>query len=174
MSGYGYGNTSYSNEFSLSNTILPSFKENISLSNPSTWHNLLFTYISTDVKVQQVKYSSNSFDNFSLSSAKFIIPWKSQMAFGVSFEPYLEREISIEDSTSSSFIFDDNELFFSNRLVSSGGPSMGKLSFGYKLNEFDSIGSSLNIIFGSSRKSRNLIIDGDSTYFNQETIFQVV
>jgi len=171
MSGYGYGNTSYSNEFSLSNTILPSFKENISLSNPSTWHNLLFTYISTDVKVQQVKYSSNSFDNFSLSSAKFIIPWKSQMSFGISFEPYLEREISIEDSTSSSFIFDDNELFFSNSLVSSGGPSIGKLSFGYKLNEFESIGSSLNIIFGSSRKSRNLIIDGDSHLLQSRDYF---
>jgi len=171
MSGYGYGSTSYSNELSLSNTILPSFKENISLSNPSTWHNLLFTYISTDVKVQKVKYSSNSFDNFSLSSAKFIVPWKSQMAFGISFEPYLEREISIEDSTTSSFTFDDEELFFSNRLVSSGGPSLGKLSFGYKLNEFDSIGSSLNLIFGSSRKSRNLLIDGDSHLLQSRDYF---
>ena len=174
ISGYGYGASSFANDsssFGSSNTIVPSFKDNVSFSNPSTWHNLLFTYLSTDIKVQNVSFDSNSSDNFSLSSAKFVIPWKSKMAFGISFEPYLEREIAVIDSTMSSFMFDDEELFFSNSMTSSGGPSLGKLSFGYKLNDFDSIGSSLNLVFGSSRLSRNLIVDSDSHLLQSRDYF---
>lgn len=50
MSAYGYGSYVESSDaasMSVSNKLLPSFKENVSLTNPSTWHNLLFTYLST-------------------------------------------------------------------------------------------------------------------------------
>ena len=45
MSGYGFGSSVDNSEASavgVSNELLPSFKTNVSMSNPSTWHNLLF------------------------------------------------------------------------------------------------------------------------------------
>ena len=86
MSGYGYGSSVENTDASssgVSNKLLPSFKSNISLSNPSTWHNLLFTYLTTSVDVQSVALQSQSSTNFSLSSMKLVIPWKQKMSFGV-------------------------------------------------------------------------------------------
>ena len=45
MSGYGFGSSvdnSDASSVGVSNQLLPSFKDNVSISNPSTWHNLLF------------------------------------------------------------------------------------------------------------------------------------
>ena len=98
------------------------------------------------------------------------------MSFGISFEPFLSREITVNDSTMSSFTFNDEELLYSRINSSSGGPSVGKFSFGYKLNELDSVGSSLGVVFGSSRSSRNLVINSENhllqsrDYFNGSSL----
>ena len=158
LSGYGFGSSVDNNEatsLGVSNELLPSFKSKVSLSNPSTWHNLLFSYLNTSVNVQNSVFQSDSSTNFSLSSAKLIIPWKQKMAFGVSFEPFLSREVVINDTTTTSFTFNEEELLYTRLNSSSGGPSKGSLSFGYKLNDLDSIGANLNIVFGSSRYTRN-------------------
>ena len=174
LSGYGFGSSVDNSEaasLGVSNELLPSFKSKVSLSNPSTWHNLLFSYLNTSVNVQNSVFQSDSSTNFSFSSAKLIIPWKQKMAFGVSFEPFLNREVTISDSTFSSFSFNDEDILFSRINSSSGGPSKGQLSFGYKLNEMDSFGTSLNIIFGSSRSSRNLIVDNENHLLQSRDYF---
>ena len=174
MSGYGFGSSvdnSDASSVGVSNQLLPSFKDNVSISNPSTWHNLLFSYLNTSVGVQNANFQSSSSTNFSLSSAKLVIPWKQEMAFGVSFEPFLSREVVINDTTTTSFTFNEEELLYTRLNSSSGGPSKGSLSFGYKLNDFDSIGANLNIVFGSSRHTRNLIIDNDNHLLQSRDYF---
>ena len=174
MSGYGFGSyvdNSYASSVGVSNQLLPSFKGNVSISNPSTWHNLLFSYLNTSVGVQNANFQSSSSTNFSLSSAKLVIPWKQKMAFGVSFEPFLSREVVINDTTTTSFTFNEEELLYTRMNSSSGGPSKGSLSFGYKLNDFDSIGTNLNIVFGSSRYTRNLIIENDNHLLQSRDYF---
>ena len=77
MSGYGFGSSVDNSDAStvgVSNELMPSFKSNVSISNPSTWHNLLFSYLNTSVDVQNANFQSNSSTNFSLSSAKLVIP----------------------------------------------------------------------------------------------------
>ena len=52
LSGYGFGSSvdnSDAASLGVSNELLPSFKNKVSLSNPSTWHNLLFSYLNTSV-----------------------------------------------------------------------------------------------------------------------------
>ena len=174
MSGYGFGSSVDNSEASsvgVSNELMPSFKTNVSMSNPSTWHNLLFSYLNTSVDVQNANFQSNSSTNFSLSSAKLIIPWKQKMAFGVSFKPFLSREIAINDTTMTAFTFNDEDVLYTRMNSSSGGPSQGQLSFGYKLNEVDSIGANLNIIFGSSRYTRNLIVDNEDHLLQSRDYF---
>jgi len=173
-SGYGYGSfSSYSSasSASISSDLLPSFKTNISQTNPSTWHNLLFTYLSTSIDFQNTVFQSQDNSSFSFSSAKLIIPWKQKLAFGISFEPFLSRELTVNDTTLTSFTFNDEEFSYLRTNNSSGGPSLGRLSYGYKLNEFDSIGGNLNIIFGSSRNTRNLIIENESHLLQSRDYF---
>ena len=174
MSGYGFGSSVDNSEASsvgVSNELMPSFKTNVSMSNPSTWHNLLFSYLNTSVDVQNANFQSNSSTNFSLSSAKLVIPWKQKMAFGVSFKPFLSREVAINDTTMTAFTFNEEDVLYSRMNSSSGGPSQGQLSFGYKLNEVDSIGANLNIIFGSSRYTRNLIVDNEDHLLQSRDYF---
>ena len=174
MSGYGFGSSVDNSEASsvgVSNELMPSFKTNVSISNPSTWHNLLFSYLNTSVDVQNANFQSNSSTNFSLSSAKLIIPWKQKMAFGVSFKPFLSREVAINDTTMTAFTFNEEDVLYTRMNSSSGGPSQGQLSFGYKLNEVDSIGANLNIIFGSSRYTRNLIVDNEDHLLQSRDYF---
>ena len=174
MSGYGFGSSVDNSEASsvgVSNELMPSFKTNVSMSNPSTWHNLLFSYLNTSVDVQNANFQSNSSTNFSLSSAKLIIPWKQKMAFGVSFKPFLSREVAINDTTMTAFTFNEEDVLYTRMNSSSGGPSQGQLSFGYKLNEVDSIGANLNIIFGSSRYTRNLIVDNEDHLLQSRDYF---
>ena len=174
MSGYGFGSSvdnSDASSVGVSNQLLPSFKDNVSISNPSTWHNLLFSYLNTSVGVQNANFQSSSSTNFSLSSAKLVIPWKQKMAFGVSFEPFLSREVVINDTTMTSYTFNEEDLLYTRLNSSSGGPSKGSLSFGYKLNDFDSIGANLNIVFGSSRYTRNLVIDNDNHLLQSRDYF---
>ena len=50
MSGYGFGSSVDNTDASsvgASNKLMPSFKDDVSLSNPSTWHNLLFSYFNS-------------------------------------------------------------------------------------------------------------------------------
>ena len=174
MSGYGFGSSVDNSEASsvgVSNELMPSFKTSVSMSNPSTWHNLLFSYLNTSVDVQNANFQSNSSTNFSLSSAKLIIPWKQKMAFGVSFKPFLSREVAINVTTMSAFTFNEEDVLYTRMNSSSGGPSQGQLSFGYKLNEVDSIGANLNIIFGSSRYTRNLIVDNEDHLLQSRDYF---
>ena len=174
MSGYGFGSSVDNSEASsvgVSNELMPSFKTNVSMSNPSTWHNLLFSYLNTSVDVQNANFQSNSSTNFSLLSAKLVIPWKQKMAFGVSFKPFLSREVAINDTTMTAFTFNEEDVLYTRMNSSSGGPSQGQLSFGYKLNEVDSIGANLNIIFGSSRYTRNLIVDNEDHLLQSRDYF---
>ena len=165
MSGYGYGSSLENTDASssgVSNRLLPSFKSNVSLSNPSSWHELLFTYLNTSVNVQSTKFQSQNNTNFSLSSFKLIIPWKQKMSFGVAFEPFLFREIAISDTTKSEYNFSGKDYLYNRKYSSSGGPSLSQISFGYKVNDFDSVGTSLSVVFGSSRSTKDLFFDNEN------------
>ena len=175
LSGYGYGNIENNSDlrsFGSSSELLPSFKNNVSLANPSTWHNLLFTYLNTSLNVQSAEFQSTTQNNFSLSSAKLVVPWKGKMSFGLSFEPYLNRQLTISDSTATSYELDDENSFDVRReRFSSGGPSVIKMSYGYKLNDNESVGVTLGTIFGSSRSSINLIIDEENHLLQSRDYF---
>ena len=174
MSGYGYGYSIENNDAAsagASNNLMPSFKSDVSLSNPSTWHNLLFTYLNTSVNIQNASYQSQSTDNFSLSTMKLVIPWKQKISFGIAFEPYLSREIAVNDTTTTSFSFNDEDLLYKRTNSSSGGPSLAQLSLGYKLNDFDSVGSNLNIVFGSSRYTRALNVNDENHLLQSRDYF---
>ena len=174
LSGYGYGSSKLQgspSSLALSNSLLPSFKNDVALSNPSSWHNLVFVHLNTSVDLQQSIYEDFSSTNFSLSSVKLIVPWKNEISFGISFEPFLEREIVTDDSTSTKISLSDQEINYKRTNTSSGGPSIAKFSFGNKLNDFESIGLSLGYIFGSSRLTKKLNVDSENYLVQSRDFF---
>ena len=174
LSGYGYGSSklqSSPSSLALSNSLLPSFKNDVALSNPSSWHNLAFVHLNTAADLQQSIYEDFSSTNFSLSSVKLIVPWKNEISFGISFEPFLEREIVTDDSTSTKISLSDQEINYKRTNTSSGGPSIAKFSFGNKLNDFESIGLSFGYIFGSSRLTRKLNVDSENYLVQSRDFF---
>ena len=174
LSGYGYGSSklqSSPSSLALSNSLLPSFKNDVALSNPSSWHNLAFVHLNTSADIQQSIYKDLSSTNFSLSSVNLIVPWKNEISFGISFEPFLEREIVTDDSTSTKISISDQEINYKRTNTSSGGPSIAKFSFGNKLNDFESIGLSFGYIFGSSRLTRKLNVDSENYLVQSRDFF---
>ena len=176
MSGYGYGMFSQNDDAATiglgSVGLLPSFKNNVALSNPSTWHNLPLTYISTSFEGQFNDFNSSSSKNSGLASAKLIIPSKRKVAFGLTFKPLFSREITITDSTFNEFIFVESDtLEYSRSNKTGGGSSMAQFAVGYKVNETDDIGVGIDVIFGSSRSSQNLIIDSDDHLLQSRDYF---
>ena len=176
MNGYGYGMFAQNDDASTLGSgsigLLPSFKGDVSLANPSTWHNLSFTYLTTSFEGQINEFGSSSISNSGLTSAKLIIPSKKKLSFGLAFKPLFSREITIVDSTFTEFIFADSDtLQYSRSNRSGGGSSMAQFAVGYKLTETDDIGLGIDVIFGSSRSSQNLIIDSDNHLLQSRDYF---
>ena len=164
MNGYGYGMFSHNNDSSALGSgsvgLLPTFQNNVSLSNPSTWHNMPFTFLSLSFEGQNNSFDDQSFSNSNLSSAKFIIPAKQKLSIGITFSPFLSRQLTVSDTTYQTFVFSETDtLQYSRSNETSGGSSMMQFAVGYNLNEKDDIGVALDVLFGSSRSVRNLIID---------------
>jgi len=176
MNGYGYGMFSQNDEAAILGSgsvgLLPSFKNDVSLSNPSTWHKLSFTYLSTSFESQSNKFGSSSSKNSGLSSTKLIIPSKQKISFGLTFKPLFSREITVVDSTFNEFIFAGSDtLDYSRSNKTGGGSSMAQFAVGYKLTDTDDIGLGIDVIFGSSRSSQNLIIDSDDHLLQSRDYF---
>ncbi|HIL86839.1 MAG TPA: hypothetical protein EYG56_04315 [Candidatus Marinimicrobia bacterium] len=176
MNGYGYGMFSQNDEAAILGSgsvgLLPSFKNDVSLSNPSTWHKLSFTYLNTSFESQSNKFGSSSSKNSGLSSAKLIIPSKQKISFGLTFKPLFSREITVVDSTFDEFIFAGSDtLDYSRSNKTGGGSSMAQFAVGYKLTDTDDIGLGIDVIFGSSRSSQNLIIDSDDHLLQSRDYF---
>jgi hypothetical protein len=176
MNGYGYGMFSQNDEAAILGSgsvgLLPSFKNDVSLSNPSTWHKLSFTYLNTSFESQSNKFGSSSSKNSGLASAKLIIPSKQKISFGLTFKPLFSREITIVDSTFNEFIFAGSDtLDYSRSNKTGGGSSMAQFAVGYKLTDTDDIGLGIDVIFGSSRSSQNLIIDSNDHLLQSRDYF---
>ena len=164
MNGYGYGMFSHNNHSSSSGAgsigLLPTFQNDVSLSNPSTWHKMPFTFLSLSFDGQNNSFKEEKFNNSNLATAKFIIPAKQKLSIGITFSPFLSRQLTVADSTYQTFIFSESDtLQYSRADETSGGSSMIQFAVGYNLSDKDDIGVAVDALFGSSRSVRNLIID---------------
>tara|TARA_B100000427_G_scaffold45183_1_gene33339 strand:+ start:1269 stop:2546 length:1278 start_codon:yes stop_codon:yes gene_type:complete len=164
MNGYGYGMFSHNDDSSSlgagSIGLLPTFQNNVSLSNPSTWHNMPFTFLSLSFEGQKNSFNDQSFSNSNLSSAQFIIPAKQKLSIGITFSPFLSRQLTVSDTTYQTFVFSETDtLQYSRSNETSGGSSMAQFAVGYNLNDKDDIAVSIDVLFGSSRSVRNLILN---------------
>ena len=135
--GKFYSNQGVYNAVDGLNILTPSISKDVNFSNPSTWHNLKFTYLSLSYSADQT-----SFENFSLvnaysglSNALWIIPIKSRYSIGLSISPYINQKVSLIEKDTIAFIAFDDTLQISRSFKRSGGLLSLKLGSSYELSK---------------------------------------
>lgn len=141
--------------------LVPSFQNNVSLLNPVTWPNLKYTHLSVSYNGLESKIaknnSSNGFSN--LQSAQLIIPVKNKYAVGLALHPFSYQQIVLSDTGYSDIFAFDDTLRFDRRYDQSGGINALDLSFSFSLFKGNGIGVTFQLLFGSSRQNKSLIIN---------------
>ena len=166
MNAYGlgsyYGNQGINNAIDGINILAPSISDHFNFSNPSTWHNLKYTYLSLSYSADQNSHEDRSLVNgySGLSNALWIVPIKAKYSFGLSIAPYINQKIIIKNLTSAEFFAFDDTLEVSNSFKRSGGVMSFGLGGSYRVNQKLSLGITTNILFGSSRQSESIYFGG--------------
>ena len=141
--------------------LVPSFKNRISLSNPSTWNNFSFTHLSITYGDLESELNGVSQKNkFSLlKSAQFIIPIKKKYAIGLELHPYSYQNIILSDTDSSNLVISDDTLAINKQYEQAGGVMALDLSFSSIFYKDFNIGFEFELLFGSSRTNNKLYVD---------------
>ena len=158
------------------NSLTPAFQSDVSLTNPTTWQNLDYTYLSLSYSGNENRISelSSKVGYSGLSSATWIIPVKSKGAFGLSLSPYADQRISIASQDTTIFYSFDDTLRFAKSFDRSGGIMSFKMGSSYLLNDMFSLGLSFDLLFGSSRQNESIFFEGSSIVKTSRTRYSGV
>jgi hypothetical protein len=180
MNGFGLGHF-YDNQGITSagnglNSLIPGFKSNVSLSNPSTWHHLKFTYLSLSYSGDENTILDLPLLNrySGLSYASWIVPIKSKGSFGLTLVPYADQRITLTDTDTTSFIAFDDTLNLLSSFDRSGGIMAFKVGTSYLTRKNLSVGLSVDMLFGSSRQNESIFFDGSSIIQTSRTRYSGV
>ncbi|MDG1224871.1 MAG: hypothetical protein P8O00_09875 [Candidatus Marinimicrobia bacterium] len=162
--GYGIGSlqqwSSASAGGNSSLGMIPSYRSHISLSNPTTWSNLKFTFLSIAYNGFESTIKNNSKNGYSnLQSAQLIIPIKRKHALGIELHPYSYQKIDLLDSLNSDLIIFGDSVSLAKEYKQAGGIMAFNLSAASLILPKTSIGVTFQLLFGSSRQTNNLNID---------------
>ena len=162
--GHYYHNQGIRNAADGITDLTPSFQDNVSLSNPSTWHNLDFTYLSLSYSGNNNSMSNSTLLNgySSLSNAVWIVPIKSKSSLGISLAPYSDQRISVTDQDTAVFHAFDDTLNVARSFDRSGGIMSFKVGSSYLLSDVLSLGMTFNILFGSARQNEVMNFGGSA------------
>jgi len=156
--GKFYSNQGVYNAMDGVNTLAPSILKNVNFSNPSTWHNLKFTYLSLSYSADQTSFEDFSLVNAysGLSNALWVIPIKSKYSIGLSISPYINQKVSLLEQDTVAFIAFEDTLQISRSFKRSGGLLSLNMGSSYQFNQIVSLGIMANVLFGSSRQSESV------------------
>ena len=168
MNGYGVGSL-FENQGSVSGSnglskLSSSFMDNVSISNPSTWQNLDYTYLSVSYSFDEALMKRNSSLNgySNLSNISWIVPIKSKSSLGLSLAPYSDQRIDVLADSTINFIAFGDTLESIKKIERAGGIVSFKLGGSRVLNSKFTIGTAFNFLFGSSRNSESIQINATS------------
>ena len=144
--------------------LAPSFQKNVSLTNPSTWHNLKFAYLSISYSGNEniIKTPSTVNGYSSLSNALWVVPIKSNSSIGLSLSPYSDQRSTIVDRDTSYFQAFDSTFGYTRSFERSGGILSFKISSSLKISDKVALGVNHSILFGSSRQNESITFGGSS------------
>ena len=140
--------------------LVSSYRQNISLSNPTTWPNLKYTFLSLSYSGFESALKNNSKNGYSnLQSAQLIIPIKNKYAIGIELHPYSYQKIDMIDSLGNDLIAFEDTLDLQKQFVQAGGVMAFDISASTSIFSRTSLALTFQLLFGSSRQSKNLLVD---------------
>ena len=164
FNSYGIGDVqkwnSASSGGSSSIGLVPSYRQNVSLSNPTTWPYLKYTFLSLSYNGFESTLKNDSKNGYSnLQSAQLIIPIKNKYAFGIELHPYSYQKIDMIDTLGNNLIAFEDTLGLQKQFVQAGGVMAFDISSSVSIFSNTSLAMTFQLLFGSSRQSKNLLID---------------
>ena len=168
MNGIGVGHFNkyqgIHNALSGAVELAPSFQKNVSITNPSTWHNLKFAYLSISYSgnenVIRTPFIVNGYS--SLSNALWVVPIKSNSSIGLSLSPYSDQRSTIVDRDTSYFQAFDSTFGYTRSFERSGGILSFTISSSLKVSDKAALGINHSVLFGSSRQNESITFGGSS------------
>ena len=140
--------------------LVSSYRQNISLSNPTTWPNLKYTFLSLSYSGFESMLKNNSKNGYSnLQSAQLIIPIKNKYAIGIELHPYSYQKIDMIDSLGNDLIAFEDTLDLQKQFVQAGGVMAFDISASTSIFSRINLALTFQLLFGSSRQSKNLLVD---------------
>lgn len=172
LNGYGLGNLVNSHDASsagISSTgLLPGFSKDVSLSNPLTWKNLNFTYLSGSYLAEQVNIPNNVINQYSdLNSARLIVPIKNKYAIGFGVKPITTQSLQVTSKDTNTVITYSDTLNTHHSVQSYGGINAFTFSFGGEITKYFDAALALDLLYGSSRQQTILSIN-ELDYYSQQ------
>ena len=156
-SAYGIGELLLSHNASVIGTgstgLMPNFQKNVSLSNPSTWTDMPFAYISINYGGLQIIDKINNRENIlsGLHQFQFILPIKGKYAIGISFQPYSSQLYSLYSNDTDIKYIEQDTINFNSYLNGGGGISDLSFSLSARFSKTEKGALKFNYLFGSSR-----------------------
>ena len=140
--------------------LVSSYRQNISLTNPTTWPNLKYTFLSLSYNGFESTLKNSSINGYSnLQSAQLIIPIKYKYALGIELHPYSYQKIDMIDTLSNDLIAFEDTLSLQKQFVQAGGVMAFDISASASIFFNTSMAMKFQLLFGSSRQSKNLLVD---------------
>ena len=156
-SAYGIGEMSLANSASVMGTgsigLMPDFQKDISLSNPSTWTNMPFAYVTINYGGVQIQDKLNNYENIlsGLNQFLFILPIKGKYAIGIGLQPYSSQLYSLNSKNTDMKFIQQDTLNFNKSINGGGGISDFSFSIVARLTNSEKVALKFNYLFGSSR-----------------------
>ncbi len=130
-----------------SSGLLPSLNNSFSPSNPTTWTDLSFTYLTGHYNNQNIATDAYKSIFGTLSNATFILPIRGKYAFGMGITPISRKTFNIAGDTTS-IVFSGDTLNVSKQLNGTGGISSMFFSGASNFVNNHTIGMRMDFLFG--------------------------
>ncbi len=171
---YGLGEIYFNHNASSlamsSRGIIPSFTEDVSLSNPVTWNNLKFAYLAGNYSGNEVSSELGVNGLTGFNSVHFAVPIGTKYAWGFGIKPVFNQQFSLKGSVNEIFINGDT-LSTQHFMEGSGGITSLYTALRFPLTTTEGMAVGLDILFGSLRKDTEFSFDNRTYHYFQRNIF---
>ncbi|MEE9189349.1 MAG: hypothetical protein V3U16_01095 [Candidatus Neomarinimicrobiota bacterium] len=174
---YGFGRPLKAQAAATSGTassgLLPGFQNGISLSNPATWSNLSFSYISGSYAASRFELTELEIiqESSTLSQFSFIVPIKGRFAWGLGLNPFAAQNISLVGLNTEQFNYEGEPYELRKSIKATGGVYSLNSAFGFPLGTFERGGISFDFLFGSTRHETTLSVNSINYLYQRRHIY---
>jgi len=172
---YGLGEMSFTHSASAlsmsSRGIIPSFTENVSLSNPVTWNHLKFAYLAGNFSGTEAASNLGTNGQTGFSCLQFAVSIGRNYAWGFGVKPIFDQKLSLIGSSMGEFIVKGDTLSTQHFVDGSGGISSIYTALRFPITATEGAAIELDILFGSYRKDTKLRFDDRDYHYYQRHIY---